>query len=81
MCGTRTCYSLCFLLLALWTRPPLCSLCPFLPPSQVHEPDDVWDEDMLFTAVASELHREKEKAEGPSDTDGKDTDQTMPVGM
>ena len=47
----------------------------------MHEPDDVWDEDMLFTAVASELHREKEKAEGPSDTDGKDVDQTMPVGM
>lgn len=32
--------------------------------TQVHEPDEVWDPDMLFTQVASELHCEKEKAEG-----------------
>lgn len=30
---------------------------------QVYEPDEVWDPDMLFTAVASELHHEKERAE------------------
>lgn len=30
---------------------------------QVEEPDEVWDPDMLFTAVASELHHEKERAE------------------
>ena len=30
---------------------------------------------MLFTAVASELHQEKEKAEGVSDVDGKEVDQ------
>jgi hypothetical protein len=32
-------------------------------PEQVEEPDEVWDPDMLFTAVASELHHEKERAE------------------
>ena len=35
-----------------------------LPAGQVHEDDDLWDADMLFTNVASELHQEKEKAEG-----------------
>ena len=51
-----------------------------LPPSaQVYEPDDVWDPDMLFTSVASELYQEKERAENPSDTDGvKESDQQSP---
>lgn len=39
---------------------------------QVHEPDDPWDQDVLFTQVASELYQEKEKAEGPGEGDGKD---------
>ncbi len=42
----------------------------------MYEPDEVWDEDTLFTNVASELHQEKEKAEGPAEpsdgTEGKD---------
>jgi len=33
---------------------------------QVYEPDEVWEPDMLFTQVASELTIEKEKAEGPA---------------
>ena len=41
----------------------------------MYEPDEVWDPDMLFTAVASELHQEKERAEGASDVDGKEVDQ------
>jgi hypothetical protein len=44
----------------------------------VDEQDEVWDPDMLFTAVASELHLEKEKAEGPQEpSDGKEMSDQM----
>lgn len=39
---------------------------------QVQEDDEIWDADMLFTNVASELHQEKERAEGPTEKDGKE---------
>lgn len=32
--------------------------------AQVMEDDDLWEPDMLFTNVASELNLEKEKADG-----------------
>lgn len=40
---------------------------------QVYEIDEVWDQDTLFTQVASELHLEMDRAEG-SVGEGKETE-------
>ena len=40
---------------------------------QVYEIDEVWDQDTLFTQVASELHLEMDRAEGAS-AEGKETE-------
>jgi hypothetical protein len=36
---------------------------------QVYEADEVWDPDMLFAAVASELNKESEKGAAPAEPD------------
>ena len=43
--------------------------CPFslCAPPQVAERDEVWEPDMLFTQVASELNSEKEQGAKPED--------------
>ncbi|KAG1681326.1 hypothetical protein FOA52_007372 [Chlamydomonas sp. UWO 241] len=46
---------------------------------QVDEADEVWDPDMLVSAVASELHMEQEKAQGQAE--GKEGAESAPVSV